>query len=85
MSHDVFGNEWYAKIALQKMGVSSENFRIYEVGWCETGGPIETWDTLEVIGAEFREARRGPNKGKLSILVPGTKRTAYIHVSERVD
>lgn len=83
MSLDFFMDQWYAPLALAKIKPASPNFRIYEVGWLETGGPSDTWDTLEVIGAEFREVKSGPRKGRLAIMVPGTRRVAHIHVSER--
>ncbi|MBR8460759.1 hypothetical protein KDW07_26830 [Burkholderia dolosa] len=83
MRDGIFEKEWYAAIAREKIKPNSPNFRIFCVGWLETGGPPETWDTLEVIGAEFREAKSGHHKGKLTIRVPGTTRTAYVHKSER--
>jgi len=39
---------------------------------------------MEVTGAEFREAKSGPNKGKLSVLVPNSKRTVHVHISEMI-
>ncbi|ABL96755.1 hypothetical protein BcepF1.024 [Burkholderia phage BcepF1] len=82
-SLDVFMKEWYTPIALRKMRrEGSTNFRIYCVGWLETGGPSDTWDTLEIIGAEFREVKRGPRKGQLGIMVPGTIVKAYVGVKE---
>ncbi|WP_208452550.1 hypothetical protein [Burkholderia gladioli] len=38
-----------------------------------------------MIGAEFREAKRGPNKGKLSIMVPNTRRIVHLHRDELRD
>jgi hypothetical protein len=84
----VFEKETSGKIALEKFSkadpdyTTNPNFRIYEVGWLETGGHPCTWDTLEVKGALFREAKRGPRKGLLCIVVEGTKRTAYVTRSE---
>lgn len=37
---------------------------------------------MEVRGAVFRHATRGPNKGKLSIRVPGTTRTVQVIATE---
>lgn len=79
MQDDIFGRQPYGKAALKKMGSVPANFRIYRAGWV---GDLKTTDTMEVIGAEFREAKSGPNKGKLSILVPGTRRTVYVNKSE---
>lgn len=39
-------------------------------------------DGMKVTGAEFREAKTGPNKGMRSVLVKGTKRTAFVTVDE---
>lgn len=82
MRSGVFEQQLYGQIALEKIKPSSPNFRLYSAGWLETGGPPETWEVMEVTGAEFREAKSGPNKGKLCILVPNTKRSAHVHVSE---
>lgn len=80
MGHDVFAEQSFGKVALQKMAPVPENFRLYCAGWL--GDKPESWDVMEVTGAEFRIAKRGPNKGKLSILVPGTKRTVYVTRAE---
>ena len=82
MDEDIFAKQPFGKAALAKIKPTSPNFRLYSAGWLETGGSPDTWDTMEVTGAEFREAKTGPNKGKLTILVPGTVRTAYVHESE---
>lgn len=82
MSKDLFAEQSYGKIALQKIKPSSPNFRLYSAGWVETGGGPETWESMEVIGAEFREAKSGPNKGKLAVMVPNTRRKVHVHVSE---
>lgn len=83
--YDPFGQEWYAPIALKKMGDPGANFRIYCVGWLECKGvPFDKWDVLEVTGAEFRAAKSGPRKGRLVVEVPGTRRTVHIHSSERL-
>jgi hypothetical protein len=37
---------------------------------------------MRVVGAVFRRAESGKNKGKLTILVKGTDRTAYVLASE---
>ncbi len=79
---DVFAKETYGKIALQKIAPTDPNFRLYLAGWLETGGPPETWDTMEVVGAVFREITRGPRKGKLGAVVSGTMRKAYVTVAE---
>lgn len=80
MEHDVFAEQSYGKVALQKMNPVPENFRLYAAGWL--GEKPEEFTVMEVTGAEFRTAKSGPNKGKLSIMVPGTKRTVYVTKDE---
>lgn len=81
MTEDLFADTEFGQIALEKIKPTSPNFRLYCAGWIEKGPPA-TWDTMEVNGAEFRVAKTGPNKGLLTVLVPGTKQTAYVTKSE---
>ena len=87
LKSDPFGKEVFGKIALEKMRkqvgveVLHPDFRIYEAGWLEAG-PSCTWDTMELKGAKFRVATKGPRKGLLCIEVPGTKLTAYVTRAE---
>jgi hypothetical protein len=76
MTRDVFAEQPYGKLALTKLAPVSENFRLYQAGWL--GDKPEEWTVMEVKGAEFREAKSGPNKGKLSILVPDTDRRVFL-------
>lgn len=78
-TQDVFGSMPYAKVALAKIKPTHPNFRLYSAGWV---GDFATTDTMEVTGAVFREAKSGPRKGQFCIMVPGTKRTAYVTESE---
>lgn len=81
MSEKLFEQHAYGIAAIKKMGNISENFRLYECGWL--GGPNpEKWHSMQCTGAEFRAAKSGPNKGKLSIMVPGSKRTIYVSREE---
>ncbi|WP_257807078.1 hypothetical protein [Burkholderia glumae] len=82
---DPFADTPFGRLALAKIKPTSPNFRLYEAGWLETGGPPETWEIFEVIGAEFREAKSGPRKGRLSIMVPNTRRVAHIHRDDLRD
>ncbi|UVT00047.1 hypothetical protein [Burkholderia glumae] len=82
---DPFADTSFGRLALKKIKPTSSNFRLFEAGWLETGGPPETWEIFEVIGAEFREAKRGPNKGKLSIMVPNTRCIVHLHRDELRD
>lgn len=80
MEDDIFAKQPYGKVALEKLAPVPENFRLYRAGWL--GDKPEEFTVMEVIGAQFRAAKSGPNKGKLSIMVPGTKRTAYVTEAE---
>ncbi|WP_186198846.1 hypothetical protein [Burkholderia gladioli] len=85
LRQDPYANSHVGRIALEKIKPTSPHFRLYAAGWLETCGPPETWEIFEVAGAEFREAKRGPNKGKLSIMVPNTRRIVHIHRDELRD
>jgi hypothetical protein len=76
---DLFADTTFGKVALAKIKPTDPNFRLYFAGWL---GDIATADTMKVTGAVFREAKRGPRKGELCIVVPGTKRVAYVTVAE---
>lgn len=78
--HDVFSEQSYGKAALKKLAPLPENFRLYSAGWL--GKKPEDWSVMEVTGAQFRVAKRGPNKGKLSMIIPGTKRTVFVTSDE---
>lgn len=79
MTEDVFADQSYGKAALQKMAPTDPNFRLYLAGWL---GQKPLCDVMEVKGAVFRQATRGPNKGKLSIMVPGTTRVVHVTATE---
>lgn len=80
MTKDIFATCSYGQIALRKLAPVPEGFRLFSAGWCETKS--DDWQTMKVTGAEFREAKAGPNKGQLSIKVPGTERSAYVTKEE---
>lgn len=80
MEQDIFAEQTYGKAALSKLAPVSKNFRLYYAGWL--GKRPEDWKEMEVKGAEFRIAKSGPNKGKLSILVPGTRRSVRVTKAE---
>lgn len=79
MERDIFAEQPYGKVALKKLGNVSENFRLYAAGWLGDGKEREV---MEIHGAEFRRAKTGKNKGLLSIMVKGTKRTVYVTKQE---
>jgi hypothetical protein len=64
------------------MGDVPENFRLFEAGWMEKKPPFRL---MEVRGAEFRAAKTGPYKGKLSIMVPGTQRVTYVNKEDMAE
>lgn len=80
MSKDIFATCSYGQVALRKLAPVPGNFRLFFAGWLETKS--EHWQTMKVTGAEFREAKSGPNKGKLSIKVPGSERSVYVTKDE---
>jgi hypothetical protein len=76
MTKDIFATCSYGQVALRKLGAVSNGFRLFSAGWLEA--KPDDWQTMKVTGAEFRVAKAGPNKGKLSIKVPGTERSVYV-------
>ena len=78
---DLFKDTTFGKLALTKIKPASPNFRLYSAGWLGNGSEREV---MEVTGAEFREAKRGPRKGEMCIQVPGTVRTVHVRASEIV-
>lgn len=79
MTEDIFADQSYGKVALQKIAPTDPKFRLYKAGWLGAGNVREV---MRVTGAVFREAMRGPNKGKLSIMVPGTQRSVMVTHAE---
>ena len=77
MDEDLFADTTYGKLALAKIKPADVNFRLYFAGWMGDERQV-----MEVRGAVFRKALRGPRTGRLSILVKGTGRTAYITADE---
>jgi len=77
MQERIFEETAGGKAAMQKLGEVPDNFRLYAFEWMEE--KPEDWDTLKFTGAEFREAKRGPNKGRLSIKLKGTERTVFVN------
>lgn len=77
MTKDHFAETVFGKLALIKMGEVPENFRLYEAGWIDDERTL-----MFVKGCEFRYAKSGINKGKLSIAVEGTERKVYVTSEE---
>lgn len=81
MTKDVFAQYAYGKIAIDKIsklpGGLPDNFRLFEAGWLGNIGQV-----MRVTGAQFRVAKTGPHKGKLAVMIPKTKQTAYVTAEE---
>lgn len=88
LEKDYFADTTAGKIALERMRAASSTelrapeFRLYEIGWLDVGGPPETWSTMEVKGCSYRVAKSGPRKGLLVMPIPGTHRTVHVTRSE---
>lgn len=76
MTHDSFADFPFGKAALHKLAPVPENFRLYEAENLGAG------NGMKVTGAVFRVAQKGPKKGLLSILVPGSKQVVYLSLGE---
>lgn len=79
----IYNDSDIGQLALQKLGNVHQNFRVYCVGIKPE--PPKEWTHVEVVGAEFREPKSGPNKDKLSIMVPGTRRCLKLTRQELDD
>ncbi len=80
MTEKIFEATEFGQAALQKLDHVSNNFRLYSAGWVETKS--EKYNTMKVTGAEFRVAKSGKNKGKMTVIVAGSKRTVYVTKAE---
>lgn len=80
MEKDLFAEQPYGQLALKKLAPVPANFRLYQAGWL--GKHPKDFTVMEVRGGEFRVAKSGPNKGKLSILIPGTTRITHVTKDE---
>jgi len=76
MQDDIFARTAFGQAALKKLGSLPAGFRLFSAGWL--GDDLRQATVMKVSGAEFRAAKTGPNKGKLSIRLAGTTRTAYV-------
>lgn len=66
-----------AVYARAKMKNLPENFMIYKFNWLGDLNDREN-NVMEVTGAVFREAKSGPRKGKLCMMVKGTERKVFL-------
>lgn len=75
MTTDLFADHPMGKAAIKKIKPDDPNFRLFMAGWV---GDYKTTDTMEFKGAVFREAKKGKNKGKLCVIVPGTEKHVFV-------
>lgn len=69
-----FDDTGFGKAALKKMGKVPENFHLYSSERVSGG--------MRVVGAEFRKAKTGKNKGELCIKIKGTDRDMFVSPGE---
>ena len=74
MTNKLFEKQPFGKLAIKKLGDVPENFRLYHAEWIGSN--------MRITGAEFRHAKRGHEKGMLSVKVPNTKHTVYVSATE---
>lgn len=84
MTNDIYGSLPFGQAALKKMIVPNGNFRIYVAELLDPNNPRRS-RRMKVSGAVFREAKRGPNKGKLVMMVPGSIQTAIVTAAEIME
>ncbi len=77
MNEKIFESTDYGKAALLKFGDCPDNFRIFEAGMIDDNSKVDN-GIMFVKGACFRVAKSGPNKGKLSILIPNTTLKTFV-------
>lgn len=82
MTTDVFAQQTYGQIALQKMQPLPENFRLFKAGWLGDGTAREV---MKVTGGEYRVAKSGKNKGLLSVLFKGTEKYCFVTWDEMAN
>jgi hypothetical protein len=79
MEQKLFEDTDYGKVAIEKIKPTDPNFRLYYAGWLGKNGEA---DVMEIRGAVFRQAKSGPNKGRLCMIVRGSEKTVYVTVAE---
>lgn len=80
MEKDFFAEQPYGQLALKKMAPTPADFRLYSAAWL--GQKPTDRQVMKITGGEFRRAKTGKNKGKLSILVKGTTKTVFLTSEE---
>lgn len=80
MTVDLWAKLDLGRFALSKLAPVPDNFRIYEAETLRDSTGYA--GIIRFTGGEFRIAKSGPNKGKLSVLVKGTERTVIVSRAE---
>jgi len=83
MQVDIFAEMPWGQEALKRMREEQElpeRFRLFEAGWMEDHP--DKFENFVIKGAEFRNAKTGPNAGKLCIKVEGSERICVLRKSE---
>lgn len=83
MRNAIYHQMDFGQLALQKLGQLDPNFRLYLAGIMPE--PPKEWTHMKVVGAIFREPTSGPNKGTLSMMVPGTRKSVKLSRSELAE
>jgi hypothetical protein len=73
---DLFADTDYGKRGYAKLKDKPEGFRFYSAE--RLGKPPMYSDTIKLIGAVFREAKSGVNKGQKVIKVKDTEIEVYV-------
>ncbi len=76
MDDKVFESSAFGKAALKQLGAVADGFRLFSAEWL--GHTVKDAKVMKVTGAEFRPAKTGPKRGKLTVKLAGTTRTAYV-------
>lgn len=79
---DTMGKQPFGRLALSRLNKQSplpEGFMLYSASW---QGTYPDFHNLRLVGAQIRAATRGPRKGELNIIVPGTTRTITLSREE---
>ena len=74
--HGMYADYPFGKAALARLAPLPDNFVLCEAELLGAG------NGMKVTGAVYRAAKSGPNKGMLTIKVPGTQKVVYLSVEE---
>ena len=80
MEIDIFAEHSFGKAALKKIAHENPDFRLYSAEWL--GDKPCDFEVMKITGAVFRIATKGKNKGKRTVMVPGSKCVSYVTKEE---